>query len=222
MLSSAARRDRRTANLVVCLCALAIACTAARTPPVPRGPLAGLGVDVTELASPAMDGRAVGTAGGDLAIGYVATAFAEIGLVPPPGTSGFLQRFSILGAPTDYPVMRIAGLGESAVELGDVPWLLSPAGPSTRFETVAPGDQQELGRNNDRLQQLERGPALGSCAVQCRSSCARRSRSRSQDRPAHERHDANSRRVGEERIALKNALSLPRWIPLSGESAART
>ena len=47
---------------------------------------------VTELASPAYEGRAVGTIGGRRARAYVQKAFAEIGL-EPAGPDGYLQAF---------------------------------------------------------------------------------------------------------------------------------
>ena len=106
-------RRFRPAPLLLALLALAIAPRVA----APQGeavPDAGrlLGW-VRDLASPAMDGRAAGTAGADRAAVYLADQFQRIGLRPLGDDGGFLQPFTV---PT-------------GVRLG----------PDTRLEVAGPG-----------------------------------------------------------------------------------
>src|SRR6266436_3701959 len=50
------------------------------------------------LASDLLEGRGVGTRGGDLAADYIATQFALAGLQPAGDHGSFFQKFTLVGA----------------------------------------------------------------------------------------------------------------------------
>ncbi|MGH7393468.1 MAG: M28 family peptidase, partial [Candidatus Rokuibacteriota bacterium] len=91
---------------------------------------------VERLASPAMEGRLSGTAGGDRAAAYLAEALASYGLRPGGDGSTFLQSF-VLSAGTrlaDENVLRVEGAAAGA-EAGRE-WM--PHGGSPEADLVAP------------------------------------------------------------------------------------
>jgi Zn-dependent M28 family amino/carboxypeptidase len=60
------------------------------------------------LADDALEGRAPGTRGGDIAAKYVAAQFARLGLLPGGDSETYFQRVGII-AHTPRPTLRIAG-----------------------------------------------------------------------------------------------------------------
>jgi aminopeptidase YwaD len=72
----------------------ALAAATAPTGPLPDA--TDLSGWVRDLASPAMEGRASGTAGADRAAQYIADQFRRIGLRPAGDAGTYLQRFTVL------------------------------------------------------------------------------------------------------------------------------
>lgn len=98
---------RRFVGLGLLLVALAAAAPAA-TPPLPSAEW--LQEEIKTLASPAMEGRASGTRGADLAAAHVAAVFKAAGLAPAGEAGTFLQPFSVatglkLGTPNTMAVL---------------------------------------------------------------------------------------------------------------------
>ncbi|QOV90092.1 M20/M25/M40 family metallo-hydrolase [Humisphaera borealis] len=60
------------------------------------------------LASPALEGRGSGTAGIDIASGFIAAKFQELGLVPPPGWDNYFQPFTMTTSTTVDPATTLA------------------------------------------------------------------------------------------------------------------
>jgi len=60
------------------------------------------------LASPALEGRGSGTAGIDIASGFIAAKFQEIGLTPPPGWNSYFQPFNMTTSTTVDPATTLA------------------------------------------------------------------------------------------------------------------
>lgn len=85
-----------------------------------RTPVVDVRKTVEFLASPALEGRGSGTAGIDIAAGYIAAKFQELGLVPPPTWDNYFQTFNITTATTvDPATMLAAGDGTNwAKDLG--------------------------------------------------------------------------------------------------------
>src|SRR5215471_13536053 len=64
------------------------------------------------LASDLLEGRGVGTRGGDLATEYIATQFALIGAKPAGDQGTYFQRVPMVGA-TTAPGATLAALGSN-------------------------------------------------------------------------------------------------------------
>lgn len=97
---------RRRDSLLVVIIAFAAALSA-RAPA--RVDVDRLMTTVRTLASPAMEGRRAGTAGGRMARQYIRDAFAEIGLEPAggrAGPSGYEQRFSFTSTGFHAPAKK--------------------------------------------------------------------------------------------------------------------
>jgi hypothetical protein len=78
-------------------------------------PASGAVVDlrrtVTFLASDALEGRGSGTPGIDMAGGYVAGVFMQLGLKPPPGWDSYFQPFPLTTSTTVDPKTSLAAGG---------------------------------------------------------------------------------------------------------------
>lgn len=97
------------------LLALALACNPVRVsaaaetlaPSVPAAKDSTFDVDVRKsveyLASDALEGRGVGTAGLDKAADYIADTFKHLGLAPVPGLKSYFQPFNITAATAPDP-----------------------------------------------------------------------------------------------------------------------
>lgn len=114
-------RDRWSLGLLSCVVAASpLAANAERARPaeapadasVVAAPTKPVVVDLRKsvefLASPALEGRGSGTAGIDIASGYIAAKFQDLGLVPPPGWNGYFQPFSMTTSTTVDPSTSIA------------------------------------------------------------------------------------------------------------------
>jgi hypothetical protein len=58
-----------------------------------------LRADVSFLSADAREGRAPGTKGIEASAEYIADAFGQLGLKPPPGADAFFQKFAVAGRP---------------------------------------------------------------------------------------------------------------------------
>jgi hypothetical protein len=90
-VSAPSRRGGR--RFAILLVLVAVAGAAAAQDPLP--PASRLLDWVRDLASPAMEGRASGTAGGDRAARYLADHFRRIGLAPLGDGGSYLQGFTV-------------------------------------------------------------------------------------------------------------------------------
>lgn len=105
-----------------------VGCNAVASPPLARAdapatqPIESLGatrpsavVDlrrtVTFLASDALEGRGAGTPGIDIASGYVAGVFMQLGLKSPPGWDNYFQAFPLTTSTTVDPKTMLAAAG---------------------------------------------------------------------------------------------------------------
>jgi hypothetical protein len=110
-----------------------VAAAPGAAPPLP--PASFFVEQVKTLASPAMDGRASGSPGADLAAAHVAAAFRAAGLTPAGDAGTFLQAFSVptglrLGSPNALVVL---GPAQRGLDLGKdfTPLAMSANGTAT-------------------------------------------------------------------------------------------
>jgi hypothetical protein len=100
----------------------------ANSPPANTQTTAGV-VDVRRtvayLASDALEGRGTGSPGIDLAAGYIAGKFEQMGLAKPPGWESYFQNFKLTTSTTVDPATTLASSGKSdwAATLGHRPAL---------------------------------------------------------------------------------------------------
>lgn len=105
-------------SIVVVLLAGSIAAASQRPVVPPSG--AELHRDVSALAAPEMEGRASGTAGGDLAARYLADRLAAMGLKPGGEAGSFFQSFIVASGVAVAPESLLERLGAERrpLELG--------------------------------------------------------------------------------------------------------
>src|SRR5581483_6138509 len=93
--------------------------------------------DVKFLSSDLLEGRGVGTRGGDLATEYIATQFALAGVAPAGENGTYFQKVPLVGVETAPGARLSASAGASSVSFN---WLTDWVGqsdeqkPETRFE----------------------------------------------------------------------------------------
>src|ERR1041385_1004932 len=92
------------------------------------------------LASDLLEGRGVGTRGGDLATEYIATQFALAGLKPAGDAGTYFQNFTLVGAlPQSGNQMSAAGAGAniSFKWLDDFVGVTFEQKPNVEFDAAA-------------------------------------------------------------------------------------
>jgi Zn-dependent M28 family amino/carboxypeptidase len=111
----------RSLTLALCLGSLA-APLAAQTPPPSRATQVTRALDprvlrahLEFLADDALEGRAPGTRGGEIAAKYIATQFERLGLEPAGDSGTYYQRVPII-ALTPQPTLAVSGAGGQPYE----------------------------------------------------------------------------------------------------------